>query len=80
MAKVMGSVDDEDPNVGVADFQDIELFLAEHVEDDTAPTDECFDEKDVADILAERETSGAGSSQAVEAIQQGSRHTSFLSH
>ena len=52
MAEVMGSVDDEDPNVGVADFQDIELFLAEHVEDDTAPTDECFDEKDVADILA----------------------------
>ena len=37
MAEVMGSVDDEDPNVGVAEFQDIELFLAEHVEDDTAP-------------------------------------------
>lgn len=33
-------------------FQDVELFLAEHGSDAVEPAEECYDEADVADILA----------------------------
>ena len=52
LTEAMGPVNDDDPNTGATDFQDIELFLAEHVEDEAATADECYEEKDVADILA----------------------------
>eukprot|EP00435_Cladocopium_sp_Y103_P061236 s2072_g22.t2 len=51
MAETMSQGADDEPPHDAAEFQDIELFLAEYAGEHTTDDTECYDEQDVADIL-----------------------------